>query len=751
MTDIGVVSGLIELTDNFTSEIGLAKAALSNFTKENQDSLKAVAGAAGIVSAAIAGIGGAVLALGNRGADVNDLNETLEHFSGSADAANANMEALRKGTQGTIDNFTLAKDAAHLLSAGVKLTADDFGVLAQASFVLQNRGLGGTKEQLELVSDAMVTGRTRALAMAVGVVDAGDAEENYAKKLGVTKDQLSESGKIEARRIEVMRILSAAVKDAGEQQRDFGEQLEALKAGFTNYIDNVASAIAKSPVLAAGMKAIGDALGKAFGGDQQDLVKSTTHWIEQAAIVGVNFGLGAIELARVVNVAWSGIKTVVLGTETVVVGLVDSVVEAATEITRAMETLHLVPEGSTREIEEVRTQLRAMTADLAAQTAEAAAGVVGHSAFDATLDELGGTLFGIKDAMEAASKATLENTEADDVASKNTAILAKTQQELTAKMIDQAKVDADAWKIQGKSIEETTKLWDEYFKLRVEHGGTTLDIQKAQIQQWFDDEVAKLNDADNNWSEHYAAIEAVAREKLSQVGIDWDTVRSKSIEALRDQSETAKRTYNEMVYGSLTYTRGALDEQLKKIRDLDDEMRGYGEDAKRAQQAAEAAAAAHTTELEKQAEALKAIKEANRAMGGSSNVTRANLTDDLLRPWGVTVSQLTPWLQHNYSLEDAIAFFKRFGAYTRGFPDGPGPKMPGFKEGGLVDVMVGENGPEAVRIPVGSQVYPNGMQPPGGQTINLTMHVNGTGQDVARIFKKIIMNDLRSVRQFGAS
>jgi hypothetical protein len=750
MTDIGVVSGLIELTDNFTSEIGLAKAALSNFTKENQESLIAVAGAAGIVTAAIGGIATAVLGLGNRGADVNDLNETLEHFSGSARAANDNMEALRQGTKNTVDDFALAKDAAHLLSAGVRLTADDFGILGQAAFVLQNRGLGGTKEQLELVSDAMITGRTRALAMAVGVVDAGDAEENYAKKLGVTKDQLSESGKIEARRIEVMRILSAAVKDAGEQERDFGEQLEALKAGFSNYIDNVASAIAKSPVLAAGMKAIGDALSKTFGGDNQDLVKTTVHWIEQGTIVAVNFGLGAIELARVVNVAWSGIKTIILGTETAVVGLVDGIIEAATEITRVMETLHLVPEGSTHEVEELRTQLRGMTADLAAQTAEAARGVVGHSAFDATLDELGGTLFGVKDAMEAASKATTANAEANDVATKNTAILARTQQELTAKMIDQAKVDADAWKVQGKSIEETTKLWDEYFKLRVEHGGTTLTIQKAQIQQWFDDEVAKLNDADNNWSEHYAAIEAVAKEKLSQVGIDWDTVRGKSIEALRDQRDTAKRTYDEMIYGSLTYTRTALEEQRQKISDLDDEMLGYGKDAKDAQAAAAAAAQAHTHELEQQADALERIKEANRAAGGSSQFTRANLTDELLRPWGVSLANITPWLTHNYSLEDAIAFFKRFGAYTRGFPEGPGPRMTGFKEGGVVDIMVGENGPEAVRVPLGSTVYPTGTGP-GTSVVNIHMNVNGTGADVARQLKQILTRDLKSVRQFGAS
>jgi hypothetical protein len=248
VTDIAPIKGLIELTDNFTSPIGLAEAALSNFSKtESRKSLKAVAGAAGIVSAAIGAIAFATVELGKRGADVNDVNATLEHFAGGANAAKAAMDALRAGTKNTVDDFALAKDAAHLLSAGVQLTAQDFGTLGQAAFVLQNRGLGGTKEQLDLVSEAFVTGRTRALSMALGVIDAGDAEENYAKHLGVTVDQLSEAGKAEAKRIEVMRILNAATKDAGDaESRDFGEEIQFVKTQVANWVDELGSAIASA-------------------------------------------------------------------------------------------------------------------------------------------------------------------------------------------------------------------------------------------------------------------------------------------------------------------------------------------------------------------------------------------------------------------------------------------------------------------------------------------------------------------------
>ena len=57
-----------------------------------------------------------------------------------------------------VDDFTLMKESAHLLSAGVQLTAADFGTLGSAAFILQNRGLGSTKEMLDLVSDAILLG-----------------------------------------------------------------------------------------------------------------------------------------------------------------------------------------------------------------------------------------------------------------------------------------------------------------------------------------------------------------------------------------------------------------------------------------------------------------------------------------------------------------------------------------------------------------------------------------------------------------
>lgn len=731
MTDIAPIRGLIELQDDFTSKIGLAEAALSNFSKENQESLKAVAEAAGLVTVAIGAVAAATIELGKRGAEVNDVRNTLDNFAGSADNAQAILVKLRSGTKGTVDDFELLRHSAHLLSAGVQLTADDFGLLGQAAFVLQNRGLGPTKDQLELVSNALVTGRTRALAMALGTVDITDAEERYAAKLGTTKDKLSDLGVAEAKRIAVMEMLRTAVRQAGNQERDFGEQIEAAKTYVANYVDELGQAVAKSPVLAAGMKTIGVAFGDAFGSDKEEQIKAIVETIESAATFAVNFGLTMIEAARVINVAWSVIKTTVLGVEFALVASMAGIARAA---------------GLAHE------NLDAMADSLAHQMEEAAKGVVGHSEFDKTLDKLGGTLLRVKDAMTAASQSTKENTATADVAAENAKKLMATQQQLSKDMIDRVAVEKEAAAIEKKSVEETTKVWDEYFALRVAHGGTTEEAQRAQVQRWFDDEVSKLDKMDRNWQKHYDALEALSKEKMRSIGVDWSYLASHSIKALQEQADAARATYNEMIRQSGNFTRGVLEEQRAKVDATAAAARGMGKEFVSAEQSALAATKKQNDELEKQKKAAdEAAKALNRAMGGSTQY-------DLSTAEGRAKvdPKIAKWLHDGYSLEQASALAQ---ALAYGYPINQrdplfatkGPRVPGFAEGvtnfegGLA--LVGERGPELLNLPRGANVIPSGSV--GGMAVTNHIYVNGTAADVARKVSEEIMRTLKGARQFG--
>jgi ribosomal protein S12 methylthiotransferase accessory factor YcaO len=56
----------------------------------------------------------------------------------------------------------------------------------------------------------------------------------------VSVDQLSDAARSEAHRHGGDAALNAAVKDAGQQELDFGEQIEFAKAKLSNYVDGIA-------------------------------------------------------------------------------------------------------------------------------------------------------------------------------------------------------------------------------------------------------------------------------------------------------------------------------------------------------------------------------------------------------------------------------------------------------------------------------------------------------------------------------
>lgn len=695
--DLGVVKGVIELQDEFTSRIGLAEAALGKFSEANQQSLMAVAGAAALVTAAFVAIGVAAVELGQRGADVGDVEETLQHFAGSAQEASDIMSELQRGTKGTVDSFMLAKDAAHLMSAGVKLSSTEFGTLADAAFVLSNRGLGSVQEMMTMVSDAMVTGKTKTLAMKIGVVDAGDAEERLAEKLGITVEQLSDSGKAEAKRMQIMSMLSAAVKDAGDQELDFADKVQQGKVSFQNWLDEVAKGIAESPVLAAALDAAGNAFQSAFGGDNQDAVQTIVGFVENAAIIAVDFGIAMVEVARVVHVAWSLIETIVLAVETGIVGLVDALVGIVQGVTVVAEKLGLVSAETVKSVSDTRVELQAMTKSLAEQTIEAAKGVVGASEFDRTLDKLGGTLFQVRDGMVAAKDGTKEVSAEQDIAANNAKILAGVNAQLTASFADQAKV-AEAL---AKSTKELDGIWAEYALQVSKHTISSRDEQLAAIQAVFDKQVSTLDKMDPLYKQKYDAYAKIAEESLKDIEIDWDTLKSKSIDSMQAQADRARNTYNEMMANSSHFTRETLEEQRKKYLALQDEARGMGQSFVDAQMAAAKAAEYATAKLEEERQKAEEARKANLAIGGS-------FTYDLTTEAGVNqYREMNNAMAISWSNAQIIAFAKQGGTLAQLFQMGVIKYRAA--EGGRV--IVGEEGPELVDLPPGSTVFPTGGVP----------------------------------------
>lgn len=736
---IAGISGAIELQDKYSEVLNKVWDELKLFGEGTEKVFGAIGVAAGLVAGSFAIIGAAAIELGERGSDINDVATTLDHFSGSATNAAMIMEQMRNGTKGTIDDFVLMKDASKLLSAGVQLNAKDFGDLTSAAFVLQNRGLGTTKEMLDLISSAMVTGRTRALAMKLGVVETAGAEEAYAKSLGITKDQLSEAGKATAKRMEIMTMLRAAVKDAGQQERDFGEQVEAARVFFVNMGDEVAKAVASSPVLAAGMKAVGEAFMEAFGGSTETVVQNVVGFIESAAIGATYFANAMVETARVVHVAWSLIETPIIAVEAAIAGTI-AMLPGATEVSRAWAN------------------------SLKEELAEVTAGITGHSEFDATLDKLGGTIDRVRDAMVKAKESTHGLTEEEKIQKNNADQLAKLQKELTSHMVDRQKVEEALWKVEEKSLQETSALWDKYFTLRTKGRGTSEDYARAQIEATFNKEVSALDATDRNFAEHYKAIRAVADITEKQLSSDWDSVKDSSNEALDQMAKKAENTYTEMLNSGLHFSREVLDAQRQKMIAAQDAARGMGQAWQEAQAKAKAATEATTAALKKETEEAEKAYRLQLLLGASQEVTFQNLKEKVAQTvTGYANNQPQFGLQsgfggqadalakQGYSFEQIIYILEHPGQPK---PPSPGPRIPGYKAGGE-DLpggpsWVGEDGPEIINIPQGASITPNnrigGM---GGPNISLTFHVNGTAVQAAQQIKNIILHELQSRRQFS--
>lgn len=258
--DIGTLTGTVEIEDQLSSALTIATDSVKSFAEDFDGAMGAVALSAGIAATAIAAVTGAIVALAVAGSDVNDVKTTFEHFTESVGGSATVLNSLRESTHGVITDFDLMKDSSRLLAAGVKLTSDQFTTLGEAAFAMQNRGLGSTKEMMDLISTAMVTGRTRALAYKLGIVDNTDALQQYADAHGIAVGAMSRAQTAEANRITVMSMLSKVTNEAGVQQLDFGEKIEATVVKFKNWLEELEGVVAESPHVNAAIDAVTKAL-----------------------------------------------------------------------------------------------------------------------------------------------------------------------------------------------------------------------------------------------------------------------------------------------------------------------------------------------------------------------------------------------------------------------------------------------------------------------------------------------------------
>lgn len=426
------------------------------------------------------------------------------------------LGALRSGTHNTISDFELMKIANQELATGVKLTDGEFATLAQGAFALAQATGGSVKEGLDLMNNAMITGRTRSIELRLGKVDLKGAEDAYAASLGVTKEELTTQETLYAAQRAILGTVADATARLGEQTDGLDEHVAQVQTSWANFRESLGKTVAESQVLEAGFTTLQRALIEAFGGSQQALIDGIALAIDKAAIIVVDFALGAVEGARGFHTAWALVETVVLGVETALVGMAAAGTEAYAVIAKGATYLPGATDGTKRMADEARAaadEMWTLAKGMAAETEEAAKGVAGTSAFDQTLDKLGGALFQTRDAMIAAEHSTTAHT---DATARDTA--ANDQNAESHARIGKA-LEEELRKIEGGAKGAHTNLGNLYEML-----GTG-----SQVSHEFFANMGKGYDEINKAQEAYhdAEMRATMSAEDYKIAKIWETVKKK--------------------------------------------------------------------------------------------------------------------------------------------------------------------------------------------------------------------------------
>jgi hypothetical protein len=301
--DVGELRAVLTLQDAFTKPLKDSEGSIQSFSGAVKGAGAIAASFAGVVAGATA----AVVALGQRGAAVADVQGQFTALAGGAESAQGVLEGLRTGVVGTMSDFDLMANANKALGSGLIKTASDAETLSAGARLLAKRTGGDTAEAFDKLTGAMASGRTASLKQLGLFVDSSAAAESFAKSIGVSVKDLSEQQRAQALSTATLAALNTELKKTPADAADFGELIEQGMVHVRNFTDSLGVAISSSPAVLAAMRTMGEAFSGAFGGDKSQLVQQLTGYVNQFAI-GMVQGFGyAVEAARFLTNMWLGL------------------------------------------------------------------------------------------------------------------------------------------------------------------------------------------------------------------------------------------------------------------------------------------------------------------------------------------------------------------------------------------------------------------------------------------------------------
>jgi hypothetical protein len=347
----------------------------------------------------VKGLGNEFVTLTIHGATVADVSENFERLATQAGHVGETMlGVLRQGTHSTIDDFALMKSVNTDLAAGMNLTDDQFGLLAKGAFALAQATGTNVKEALDTMNDAMLTGRTRAVALLTGKIDLEAAENRYATSLGTSRQALTDEQKLEAARAAILDAVSAATGRLGEQLDGLDEFVDQARTAWVNFEDKLGEAIATSEVLMTGLRGVKDILTDAFSGTQEALIQAIVDQVNNLSIALIDLAITGVRTSSDIANNWKDIKFLFDNIQQV---LDFSNLSALNFGVSLRSALHLPPVSA-----DSLKQIDALTKSMDERAKSLAVQAKAQDTTTASADALVGKLEALKDKMVAAGVAT---------------------------------------------------------------------------------------------------------------------------------------------------------------------------------------------------------------------------------------------------------------------------------------------------------------------------------------------------------
>jgi hypothetical protein len=263
---------------------------------------------------AVKRLAGGLADLASRGVALAPVVTAFEQLTAAAGQSGEELLRLtRTATKGLITDLDIMAAANKALLLGLPVTADEFGVLAQAATALGKAMKLDAKQSL----DDFITALGRSSPMILDnlglTVKLGEANAAYKQQLGIVGRELTDNEKKLAFYNAAVDAAKRKTEELGGVQLTVADQFTRAKVAITNLTDAMGIAIARSPVMAELLGGIADEITTAFGTNQVKVVQTFMGLVNDLAISLTDVGVAAIEMGRLTSRVWVFLKDAILG------------------------------------------------------------------------------------------------------------------------------------------------------------------------------------------------------------------------------------------------------------------------------------------------------------------------------------------------------------------------------------------------------------------------------------------------------